>query len=341
MCRVLSVVVALSFFSPGFAAAQQPCTTDARRIVDELYRHILERAADRASADMVRQLESGRATVKDLVRQIAKSPEHTRRFFRVESGESVPYERAVGTIYRHLLGRAPDDAGARLHAELAARSGSAAVIDAILSSDEYNEKFNDWGAPGSGGLRYCPPAHQTSSSAPTETLSGDSAFRHMDRNNDGVVTQAEWRGSRQAFRRRDWNNDGVLSGDELRVEPGAVATSGQTIVVAANQRWTDTAITVEAGDTLTFNVDGSVRLSEDSNDIAGPAGSQTGRRAENAPVPRSSAGGLIARIGDSAPIFVGDRRTLRAPVSGRLYLGVNDDHLEDNSGEFRVTVTVR
>ena len=34
-----------------------------------------------------------------------------------------------------------------------------------------------------------------------------------------------------------------------------------------------------------------------------------------------------------------NRRVLRS--SGRLYLGVNDDHLDDNSGEYRVSVTIQ
>jgi hypothetical protein len=58
-------------------------------------------------------------------------------------------------------------------------------------------------------------------------------------------------------------------------------------------------------------------------------------------VAQAPAGGLIARIGDSAPVYVGDRRGVRAPANGRLFLGVNDDHFEDNSGEFRVNVNVR
>jgi hypothetical protein len=48
-------------------------------------------------------------------------------------------------------------------------------------------------------------------------------FRDMDRNNDGVVTRSEWRGSDQSFRVHDWNGDGILSGDEVRpnaVRPG-------------------------------------------------------------------------------------------------------------------------
>jgi hypothetical protein len=58
-------------------------------------------------------------------------------------------------------------------------------------------------------------------------------------------------------------------------------------------------------------------------------------------VPNAPAGGLIARIANGTAVYVGDRRSLRAPRAGRLYLGVNDDHLADNDGVYRVTVDVR
>jgi hypothetical protein len=45
-------------------------------------------------------------------------------------------------------------------------------------------------------------------------------FQGVDRDNDGVITRAEWRGSDMSFANRDWNRDGVLSGDEMK--PGAV-----------------------------------------------------------------------------------------------------------------------
>ena len=38
---------------------------------------------------------------------------------------------------------------------------------------------------------------------------------------------------------------------------------------------------------------------------------------------------------------IGDQTRITAPVSGRLYLGVNDDHLPDNRGEFTVTVGIQ
>jgi hypothetical protein len=41
-------------------------------------------------------------------------------------------------------------------------------------------------------------------------------FRGMDRDNDGVITRAEWRGNDRSFRNHDSNRDGVLSGAEVR-----------------------------------------------------------------------------------------------------------------------------
>lgn len=169
-------------------------------------------------------------------------------------------------------------------------------------------------------------------------------FASLDVDRSGAVERDEWHWSRNSFDRRDTNRDGVLSRGELPAEParGTVGTSGRTIVVDSVNRWTDTGIMVRAGDILSFDAEGTVRLSTNANDVAGPAGARSGRRAENAPLNTKPAGGLIAMISGSTPVYVGDRATrLRAPVSGRLYLGVNDDHLLDNTGEFRVSVTVQ
>jgi Ca2+-binding EF-hand superfamily protein len=175
-------------------------------------------------------------------------------------------------------------------------------------------------------------------------------FTSLDVNRNGVIERNEWQWSRVSFNGRDRNNDGVLSRSELGtataesaasgVDP--VGTAGRTVVVSARERWTDTGIIVRRGDVLTFQADGSIQLSSNSNDTASPTGSSSGRRANDSPVNTHPAGGLIARIGDSQPVYVGDRANpLRAPVAGRLFLSVNDDHLADNNGEFRVNITVR
>jgi Ca2+-binding EF-hand superfamily protein len=225
---IFSLAVVLA---PSLVAAQQNCTTDARHVINELYRHMLERGADAGSASWVSQLESGRMTVRDVVRQIATSPEYTQRFVYTETGEGTPYERSVARLYRHILGRQPDAAGQQAFASIAQRQGANAVIDRILSSREYNEQFGDWGVPGSGGVRFCGnnavSSSQTSAAVSSDVVPvGQRRFRGMDRNNDGVISRQEWRGSARSFQVHDWNNDGVISGSEINQ---TMARNGRTV----------------------------------------------------------------------------------------------------------------
>ena len=433
MWRSTSFALALTFVS-SVASAQQPCTTDARRVVDEVYRHMLERGADAGSQTWQTQLQNGQMTVRDLVREVAKSQEHNQRFIKQENGEEMPFIRSVNTLYRHILGRQPDAEGARANAQSVANQGIGPVIDSIVNSAEYTQRYGDWGVPGSGGVSFCAPGNRSTSAAaapPATSPIANPRIRNMDQNNDGTLTQDEWRGNREAFRSRDWNGDGVLSGEELspnaipprrttadpnfdnqdrfgyldsnrngRIElrewtstdatfnrldlnrdgtlsraelsgneNGAVATSGNgrynngngngrfgndqnngrfgnnndngLVYVDANQRWTDTGIDIQAGETIVVDAQGTIQLSADANDSATPAGSRSGRRAAQAPVRQGPAGGLIGRVGNGTSTFLGQRGSMRASTSGRLYLSVNDDYLQDNSGEYRVNITVQ
>jgi hypothetical protein len=58
-----------------------------------------------------------------------------------------------------------------------------------------------------------------------------------------------------------------------------------------------------------------------------------------APLPRQFAGALIGRIDNGQPFGIGNQASLRMPASGILYLGVNDDIVSDNSGQFDVVVS--
>jgi hypothetical protein len=91
---------------------------------------------------------------------------------------------------------------------------------------------------------------------------------------------------------------------------------------------------------MSFDTTGAIRLSSERGDVATAAGARSGRHAADSPLSNQPAGALIGRIDNGDPFFIGNRRTVRAALSGRLYLGVNDDYLEDNSGSFRVMVGV-
>jgi Ca2+-binding EF-hand superfamily protein len=212
MMRAVAVIGAL-LFSSTTSAAQAPCTTDASRVVSEIYRHVLERAPDAGSAGHIERLSSGKTSVRDLVRAIVTSTEHTTRFFPSGMNGDARIQ-AAGTLYRHVLGRQPDAGGARDIADLAASRGVNAAVENLMASAEYQEKFGENGVPGSGGLRYCGSEADrgVQAAAPAPAM----RFHGMDQNSDGVIARSEWRGSAQSFRVHDWNRDGVLSGDEVR-----------------------------------------------------------------------------------------------------------------------------
>jgi hypothetical protein len=112
------------------------------------------------------------------------------------------------------------------------------------------------------------------------------------------------------------------------------------IRVPGNTRWVATPFMVQRGDRVTFNARGQIQLSDSPNDVAHPAGSLNQRYAPGSPLPQNFAGALIARIGNSAPFPIGNNTApIAMPAAGQLHLGVNDDEVSDNRGEFVVQVT--
>lgn len=117
-----------------------------------------------------------------------------------------------------------------------------------------------------------------------------------------------------------------------------IAPTG-SIRVPGNATWVPTNIMVRRGERVVFAVNGQVQLSDDASDIATAGGSHKGRRSAGAPLPADLAGALIAKVGNSAPFAIGDQTSpILMPAAGQLFLGVNDDYVNDNRGEFVVQV---
>lgn len=110
------------------------------------------------------------------------------------------------------------------------------------------------------------------------------------------------------------------------------------VTVEARAAWTDTGIDIRAGQTIYFAATGKVRWGPGRQD--GPSGEDSSHYNATRPMPGRPGAALIGRLGDHGdPFFIGDAQgPIRMRASGRLYLGVNDDYLQDNSGAFRVTV---
>ena len=54
------------------------------------------------------------------------------------------------------------------------------------------------------------------------------------------------------------------------------------------------------------------------------------------PIPNAPAGALIGRIDNGQPFLIGRNTSVRMPAGGTLFLGINDDNVSDNNGNFRV-----
>ena len=119
------------------------------------------------------------------------------------------------------------------------------------------------------------------------------------------------------------------------------STSGlreRTVTVDARRDWNDTGIDVRRGQEVRFVASGKVKWGPDRND--GPGGEGGNHYNQYRPIPNRPGAALIAKVGEGTDVFfVGaDQGPISIRQSGRLYLGINDDMLQDNSGSFRVIV---
>jgi hypothetical protein len=109
------------------------------------------------------------------------------------------------------------------------------------------------------------------------------------------------------------------------------------ISVTAREQWIDTGINVRAGQQVFFQASGEVRWGPNRRD--GAAGERNSPFNAGRPLPDRPAASLIGRIGEQDVFFIGaDTMPVRVRANGRLYLGVNDDVLTDNSGALNVKV---
>ena len=110
------------------------------------------------------------------------------------------------------------------------------------------------------------------------------------------------------------------------------------VLVRGADPWTQTPIELRDGQEIWLDSRGEVRWGPDRKD--GPGGEGGSPRNPNRPIPSRPGAALIGKIGVSgAPFFIGnDKGPIRVRGRGTLFLGINDDYLQDNSGEFRVIV---
>jgi hypothetical protein len=137
----------------------------------------------------------------------------------------------------------------------------------------------------------------------------------------------------------------LLNFDALDIQPGpptnAVPTRSETVTVDARRAFTDTGVDVAVGDRVAISATGTIF--HDPTGSTGPSGVAERRDLSQFNVIDSeNHGALIGRIGASgAPFAVGSDFSSASLAPGRLFLGINDKGVDNNSGAFTALVTVR
>jgi phycoerythrin-associated linker protein len=125
---------------------------DADVVIRAVYRQVMGNAHVMESERLVvaeSQLKRGELTVREFVRQLAKSALYRARFF-----DNCARYRSIELNYKHLLGRAPDNFDEmRDCSNILDRSGFEADIDAYIDSDEYQTTFGEAIVPYYRGYR--------------------------------------------------------------------------------------------------------------------------------------------------------------------------------------------
>lgn len=112
------------------------------------------------------------------------------------------------------------------------------------------------------------------------------------------------------------------------------------IRVDAAQLWTDTSMQVRSGEYLRFDVTRAIRIDNSGGTVTADGVSGAGARPRGLPVPIMPRGGLIGRVGSGQPFAIGTApEPIRMPANGRLWLGINELDVADNSGWFRVVIS--
>jgi hypothetical protein len=141
---------------------------------------------------------------------------------------------------------------------------------------------------------------------------------------------------RESFSGRDRDRDRDDQADASVTIPRGMRE--RQVNVTAREPWTDSGIDLRPGQAIYFMASGEVRWGPNRRD--GAEGERNSPRNNGRPLPDRPAAALIGRIGGGNDMFFigGEQGPYRARSGGRLFLGINDDVLTDNSGTLRVTV---
>lgn len=114
----------------------------------------------------------------------------------------------------------------------------------------------------------------------------------------------------------------------------------KSVLVPATRTWTNTGLSVRPGDDVDVIASGEIFHSITQKLKCGPDGHRGNRTTSNV-IANVDHGALIGMItSEGEPFAVGAHGSFTAPRAGLLFLGVNDEGVDNNSGQFAARVLV-
>ncbi|MBW4495411.1 MAG: phycobilisome rod-core linker polypeptide [Oscillatoria princeps RMCB-10] len=137
---------------PKFVMKPGLSSSEKQEVVKAAYRQIFERDITRAYSlgisDLESKVKNGEISMKEFVRRVGKSPLYRKQFF-----EPFINSRALELAFRHFLGRAPSSREeVQKYFSIVSKGGQAALIDALVNSQEYSDYFGEETVPYLRGL---------------------------------------------------------------------------------------------------------------------------------------------------------------------------------------------
>jgi hypothetical protein len=132
----------------------------------------------------------------------------------------------------------------------------------------------------------------------------------------------------------------VPASQDAAAPPPAKQLDSKSFTLKGDSVWTDTGITLQAGQRFSVTADGSLRYGDAKQDN-GPEGLTRGFKDLIRILPFNDAGrgALIGRIGDAdvaQPFLLGAHKEIVSPISGKLALGINQATSDTGDGSYTV-----
>jgi hypothetical protein len=126
--------------------------------------------------------------------------------------------------------------------------------------------------------------------------------------------------------------------------PSGTPRLSQEVQLTGDSSWVDTGIDMQAGEKLAASAMGTLRYADQQNDTA-PAGMARGFKdlLRNLPFNGAGRGAVIGRIGDqdtSQPFLIGAKIDVTSPISGRLWIAINQLTNDTGDGTYSVRIKI-